>query len=73
MTRQLNSSIFGLVASLLLATGGGAVPPPPGGGQFDGMAYRMIGPHRGGRSTAVAGIAGDQRTFYMGATGGGVW
>lgn len=38
-----------------------------------GMQYRMIGPHRGGRSTAVAGIAGDHRTFFMGATGGGVW
>ncbi|MGE5243551.1 MAG: WD40/YVTN/BNR-like repeat-containing protein [Betaproteobacteria bacterium] len=33
----------------------------------------MIGPHRGGRSTAVAGVPGDRRTFYMGAAGGGVW
>jgi photosystem II stability/assembly factor-like uncharacterized protein len=38
-----------------------------------GLRYRMIGPHRGGRVTAVAGVAGDHRTFYMGATGGGVW
>lgn len=38
-----------------------------------GLAYRMIGPHRGGRSTAVAGVSGDLRTFYMGASGGGVW
>ena len=40
---------------------------------LDGLRWRMIGPHRGGRSTAVAGVAGDHRTFYMGATGGGVW
>src|ERR1700733_9905253 len=40
---------------------------------LEGFQYRMIGPHRGGRSTAVAGIPGDHRTFYMGATGGGVW
>ncbi|MEO6805841.1 MAG: hypothetical protein ABI286_02785 [Edaphobacter sp.] len=40
---------------------------------LQGMRYRMIGPHRGGRSTAVAGVPGDHRTFYMGATGGGVW
>jgi photosystem II stability/assembly factor-like uncharacterized protein len=40
---------------------------------LQGMQYRMIGPHRGGRSTAVAGVSGDHRTFYMGATGGGVW
>jgi photosystem II stability/assembly factor-like uncharacterized protein len=38
-----------------------------------GFEYRTIGPHRGGRVTAVAGVAGDHRTFYMGATGGGVW
>jgi photosystem II stability/assembly factor-like uncharacterized protein len=38
-----------------------------------GFQYRMIGPHRGGRVTAVAGVPGDHRTFYMGATGGGVW
>ena len=44
-----------------------------GGAALRGLAYRMIGPHRGGRSTAVAGIPGDHRTFYMGATGGGVW
>lgn len=40
---------------------------------LQGLSYRMIGPHRGGRSTAVTGVAGDHRTFYMGATGGGVW
>ena len=40
---------------------------------LQGFRYRMIGPHRGGRVTAVAGVPGDHRTFYMGATGGGVW
>ena len=38
-----------------------------------GMRYRMIGPERGGRVTAVAGVASEPRTFYMGSTGGGVW
>jgi photosystem II stability/assembly factor-like uncharacterized protein len=37
------------------------------------LEYRSIGPYRGGRSTAVAGIAGERDTFYMGTTGGGVW
>lgn len=40
---------------------------------LQGFRYRMIGPHRGGRVTAVAGVPGDHRTFYMGATGGGIW
>jgi photosystem II stability/assembly factor-like uncharacterized protein len=40
---------------------------------YAAMRYRMIGPYRGGRVTAVTGVAGDVRTFYMGSTGGGVW
>lgn len=35
--------------------------------------YRHVGPTRGGRVTCVAGIASQANTFYMGATGGGVW
>ena len=40
---------------------------------LEAMEYRMIGPYRGGRVTAVAGIPDQPYTFYMGATGGGVW
>lgn len=37
------------------------------------LQYRMIGPTRGGRSTAVSGVDSDPFTYYMGTTGGGVW
>lgn len=37
------------------------------------MRVRMLGPFRGGRSTAVAGVVSEPNTFYMGTTGGGVW
>ena len=40
---------------------------------FRHLRWRSIGPERGGRVTAVAGIPGDQFTYYMGGTGGGVW
>ena len=40
---------------------------------FNGFSYRNVGPTRGGRVTAVAGIESLRGTFYMGATGGGVW
>ncbi|HKQ90302.1 MAG TPA: hypothetical protein VJZ77_06445, partial [Blastocatellia bacterium] len=40
---------------------------------FQALRYRNIGPHRGGRVTAVAGHRLQPHTFYMGATGGGVW
>ena len=37
------------------------------------LKWRLIGPFRGGRSTAVAGVVTQPNTFYFGATGGGVW
>ncbi len=40
---------------------------------FEGLKYRSIGPYRGGRVTAVEGIASKPYTFFMGSTGGGVW
>ncbi len=40
---------------------------------FSGLRYRMIGPERGGRVTAVTGVPSQPHTFYMGSTGGGVW
>jgi photosystem II stability/assembly factor-like uncharacterized protein len=40
---------------------------------FGALSYRNVGPSRGGRVTAVAGHRDHPFTFYMGATGGGVW
>ena len=39
---------------------------------FQALEYRLIGPHRAGRVTAVAGVRTQPFTFYMGYTGGGV-
>jgi len=41
--------------------------------QYEDLDARMIGPYRGGRSTAVAGVPTKPSTFFMGSTGGGVW
>ncbi len=40
---------------------------------YSAMRYRQIGPHRGGRVTAVEGFADEPYTFLMGTVGGGVW
>ncbi len=40
---------------------------------YQALEWRSIGPYRGGRVTAVAGIPGQAETYYFGATGGGVW
>src|ERR1035438_2063141 len=37
------------------------------------LSWRMVGPSRGGRVTAVAGDPVNKLVFYQGATGGGVW
>lgn len=39
---------------------------------YNAMEFRLVGPFRGGRATAVAGVVQDPMTYYMGATGG-VW
>ena len=40
---------------------------------FQGLRFRSVGPSRGGRVTAIAGVRQQPCTFYMGASGGGVW
>lgn len=37
------------------------------------LRFRLIGPFRGGRSVAATGVPSDPKTYYFGATGGGVW
>ena len=37
------------------------------------QGFRLVGPFRGGRAAAGVGSYTDVNTFYMGATGGGVW
>src|SRR5918997_7098376 len=53
--------------------GDGGQPAPPQRKQFGPLAYRQIGPFRGGRSAAVAGVPNQPFVYYFGATGGGVW
>jgi len=40
---------------------------------FKGIAWRNIGPSRGGRSVAVTGIPSMPLTYFAGYTGGGLW
>ncbi len=40
---------------------------------YNSLEWRNIGPFRGGRSCAVAGVSGKPNLFYFGTTGGGVW
>jgi photosystem II stability/assembly factor-like uncharacterized protein len=40
---------------------------------YKALPWRNIGPFRGGRVCAVAGVPSQPFTYYFGATGGGVW
>lgn len=40
---------------------------------YDNLKWRNIGPFRGGRANAVAGVLGSPNLYYAGYTGGGVW
>jgi len=69
-TRKLSfsvSAVFLLIAFLLPAF---AQSPPE---LFSGLRWRLIGPFRGGRVAAVAGVPGSATTFYFGGVDGGVW
>ncbi len=62
----ISALIFGLPASDVHAQ-------PVDSTFFQSMKYRMIGPFRGGRSTAVTGVPDKSNHYLMGTTGGGVW
>src|ERR1043165_2818854 len=63
-------------SALLLAC---LLPGVPASGQqygpdfSSGMRWRLVGPFRAGRVTAVAGVAGRPAVNYMATPGGGVW
>jgi hypothetical protein len=60
-----------LAPPVTLAQEEGATFDPDG--YFATMRWRNIGPTRGGRSVAAAGVVQDPQTYYFGSTGGGLW
>jgi hypothetical protein len=40
---------------------------------FRALQWRLIGPFRGGRANAIAGVPNQPFVYYVGYTGGGVW
>ncbi|HXT52690.1 MAG TPA: hypothetical protein VN811_16745, partial [Thermoanaerobaculia bacterium] len=64
---------FAFVAAALPLVDSPAAAAPYDEATFQALDFRLVGPFRGGRSTAVTGVPGQPRTFYMGTTGGGVW
>src|SRR6185295_10820265 len=63
-----------LIAAVLLAAAVPSMAAAPVDAQgLRGLEWRNIGPHRGGRVVAVAGVPSQPYVYYFGGTGGGVW
>jgi photosystem II stability/assembly factor-like uncharacterized protein len=60
-------------SALTVAAAAQQPTPPKTDGPFDGLKLRQIGPFRGGRVGAVAGVPGQPFVYYFGGTGGGVF
>ncbi|MCM2258425.1 MAG: glycosyl hydrolase, partial [Vicinamibacteria bacterium] len=72
---------FLLALAVAIPASGEAKPaaqPPRSAPAFDktamqALTWRSIGPYRGGRAVAAAGVESQPNTFYFGGTGGGVF
>jgi photosystem II stability/assembly factor-like uncharacterized protein len=79
MARSSKSLLIPSAAALLLAltltplAARQMVTTPLTSDVFKGLSYRMVGPSRGGRVTAVTGVPSKPTTFYMGVASGGVF
>ena len=64
-------AVLQLSAAHILSASRRPVVPSPA--LYQDLEWRNVGPTRGGRVTAFAGVRTQPCTFYMGATGGGIW
>jgi photosystem II stability/assembly factor-like uncharacterized protein len=71
LARRVFTCAFLLLTFLLPTIAAVAQPVPLQ--LVSGLKWRLIGPFRGGRAVAVAGVPGDPTTFYFGAVNGGIW
>ncbi|MGB9234193.1 MAG: hypothetical protein WCC04_07240 [Terriglobales bacterium] len=61
--------IFAFCITSLISAAAQAVGPE----LYSGLKWRLLGPFRGGRVVAVAGVPGNRNTFYFGSVDGGIW
>jgi photosystem II stability/assembly factor-like uncharacterized protein len=84
LTFVITSATLASLASVTAAKSGPPEHPPADApplaqiksqpsGPTGQLKWRMIGPFRGGRTRAVAGVPTQPNVFYIGAVDGGVW
>src|SRR6478609_9433191 len=65
---QRLSILIVCLVSVLQVLSQNAWPP-----YYNTYQWRMIGPHRGGRTVGAAGVPQQPNVFYIGVNNGGVW
>jgi photosystem II stability/assembly factor-like uncharacterized protein len=73
MTKTFSLVRFIPLCTLLVLLSGFACSQQLDPNLYNGLRWRMIGPHRGGRTIAVSGVEGQPSVYYFGGVGGGVW
>jgi photosystem II stability/assembly factor-like uncharacterized protein len=76
LTVALTSVFTAAAIAAIVAAQPGQAPKPAAptlSDQFSGLEFRNIGPFRGGRVTAVAGLPDEPLDYIFGSTGGGLW
>jgi len=68
--KSKNRFVFSTIILVLLTTSSFAQVSTE---QLAGLKYRMIGPHRAGRTVGISGVADQPNVFYIGVNNGGVW
>src|SRR5260370_22493799 len=70
---RILSGVALVAGSVALLGGAAAQTGPVDAKLFSDMRWREIGPLRGGRVRALAGVPSEPATFYFGMVNGGVW
>ena len=70
---QFKKTLPSLVLLLLVFAIETLQAQPYSSSYFKAMQYRMIGPHRGGRTVGAVGVPTQPNIFYIGVNNGGVW
>jgi len=70
MTHYFRSKFLMLVLAFIIVDSSFAQTDPS---YYKALQWRMIGPHRGGRTVGAVGIPKQPNVFYIGVNNGGVW
>src|SRR6184192_1062489 len=69
----LSGLVLGFATLLVLLNQPAVTAQPANPDLFSSLRWRSIGPYRGGRTRAVAGVPSQPNIFYIAQVNGGVW